>query len=223
MEAVIVTLIIAGVVVLVIAAIVIAKAMERRRTEALAAVAEEMGYRFQPEVDKETLTPLSGFRLFSQGHGRRARNLMVGETTSIEMWCLDYRYTVGSGKNSSTFRQTVVAFFPRGVRLPPFALAPENFFHRIGQAFGARDIDFDEYPVFSKSYLLRGEDEDMVRHVFDDEVIRFFEENLNFNVECREEGLIFHQGHRLIKPPNLTEHILLAQRIFGLFLARSRR
>jgi hypothetical protein len=223
MEGFIIAIVIMGVVALIVAIVITAKAMERKRTEALAAVAAEMGYRFQPEVEKEALAPLSGFRLFNQGHARKARNLMVGETASIEMWCLDYRYTTGGGRNSTTYSQTVVAFFPHGVRLPAFTLAPENFFHRIGQAFGMQDIDFDEYPVFSKGYLLKGEDEDMVRHVFDDEVIRFFEENLGFNVECREEGLIFHRGHRNIKREDLTEHILLAQRIFGLFLARSRR
>jgi hypothetical protein len=223
MEAFIITSIIVAIVALIVGIIILVKAMERKRAEAIAAVAEEMGYRFQPKVEKEALAPLIGFRLFSQGHGRRARNLMVGETSSIEMWCLDYQFTTGGGKNSTTYSQTVVAFFPQGVRLPAFTLAPENFFHRIGQAFGMQDIDFNEYPIFSKGYLLRGEDEDMVRHIFDDEVIRFFEQDLKLNVECREEGLIFHRGQRKIKPPNLTEHLLLAQRIFGLFLARSRR
>jgi len=37
-------------------------------------------------------------------------------------------------------------------------MGPESFFHRIGDVFGFKDIDFDEEPGFSGCYLLKGND-----------------------------------------------------------------
>ena len=58
------------------------------------------------------------------------------------MGTFDYRYTTGSGKNSHTYRQTVVFFRSPEVDLPQFELKPQSFLHGIGKLFGYQDIDF---------------------------------------------------------------------------------
>ena len=48
-------------------------------------------------------------------------------------------------------------------KMPVFALDKENFMTNIPQLSGLKDIDFKEYPDFSKRFYLRGEDEKAIR------------------------------------------------------------
>ena len=56
---------------------------------------------------------LSHLPLLSRGRARRLVNLIQGETDEAELAIFDYRYTVGSGKNSQTHRQSVALLRPR--------------------------------------------------------------------------------------------------------------
>lgn len=132
---------------------------------------------------------LPEIELFNRGRSKRVSNVITGEVEGSGVQVLDYRYTVGSGKNSSTYRQTVVAITTGGVGLPDFTLARESFFHKIGQAFGYQDIDFDRFPEFSKKFLLRGEDEAAIRTLFTRRLIEAYTGRLGCNVEVRSGWL----------------------------------
>lgn len=136
---------------------------EKKRKEAMQAAAMALGFKYSEEASWDSFF---GLPLFERGHGKRARNVLVGDTAGNPVTLMDYQYTVGSGKNARTHRQTVAIFPEAGAGLPDFELGPENFLHRIGQVFGYQDIDFDEDPEFSKTFLLRGEDEAGIRKTF---------------------------------------------------------
>jgi len=83
-------------------------------------------------------------------------------------------------------------------------MKPENMFHRIGNYLGlSQDIDFKAYPEFSDNYLLQGDDEEMVRHVFGDQVLKHFSIEKDWHLEGVNYYLIFYKhkkrlGHRQI-------------------------
>ena len=136
-----------------------AKKRERERTLGLKSSATLLGWQFAEEAPLTYLPNLENFALFSQGHSKRIKNLMYGETNGVKSALFDYIYVVGSGKNQSTYYQSVVYFEPSRLNIPFFSLRPENVLYKLIAAFGYQDIDFGNRPIFSSKYLLRGTDE----------------------------------------------------------------
>lgn len=172
---------------------------EKKRREALQRVADELGFTFSPQAPG-LLAGFDGMHLFSQGHGKRLTNVLQGEANGLTVDVFDYAYTTGGGKNSHTHRQTVVCFHLPDRELPVFSLRPENVLHRIGTWFGYQDINFDDFPVFSKRYLLRGPDEPAIRGVFTPKVLTFYEGLTGVSTEGAGRTLIFYRDNRRVQP-----------------------
>jgi hypothetical protein len=174
----------------------LAYAYEKKRTAALADACLRMGFDFQPKVPKERIPTLGSFHLFNVGRGRSGFNLMTGKADGAPVSIFDYRYTVGGGKSSHTFVQTV-AVFPGVGGLPEFVLAPEHWWDKLGQALGMRDINFEASPEFSKSYILKGPDEARIRTAFGAEALGFLAQNPAWSVEVKGDAiLIYRLGSR---------------------------
>lgn len=180
---------------------------EKKRRETLRVFAEGNGFEFLEKAADPQALGLPMIGLFKAGHSRHTSNILSGAFEGSAVRVFDYRYTTGSGKNSSTHHQTVVAVETGGALLPSFTLARENFFHKIGQAFGYQDIDFDDFPEFSKKYLLRGEDEEAIRDLFDVRIIDAYENGLACNVELRDGWLFVYQAGRRMKPEQFQPRI----------------
>jgi len=212
---------IGGMIVVMIAAavgiILIVQHFEKKRTEALQPIAEGMNFTFVAKPDQSMVGALGAFHLFSQGHGKKASNLMEGRSQDIDLRIFDYTYTIGGGKNSQTFRQTVALFESPELRLPSFALRPESFFHKIGSAFGFKDINFDEHPEFSKKYLLKGADEDAIRALFDDEIMGHYEAHAGLSTEGAGQVLLYYRLSKRPKPEEIAQFMADGFVVFGVF------
>lgn len=193
--------------------LVIGILMERRRTAQLKEFAEELNFEFHAS-GADLPSGVSGLHLFQQGRNSRWKNVMRGTAQNVHVTIFDYRYRTGSGKNSSTRRQSVVCFESDQLRLPNFELRPEGLFHKIGGMFGYQDIDFGDYPKFSSRYLLRGENEDAVRQVFHSAVLEHFESTKHLNVEGRGSVLIAYRAGRRPSPRAIRQ---LFEDAFGVF------
>lgn len=209
--------IIAAFVVILYFALVMQRRRERQRTETVSTIATSMNFSFSAEADESLLKTLEHFHLFSQGRSRQIRNVMQRGDDEAEIAIFDYRYTTGSGKNSHTWRQTVMLFQAADVQLPSFALRPERFFHKIGGVFGYQDIDFDSYPTFSSRYLLRGEDEMRVRSVFGPDVLRHFEQLEGVSTEAGSNQLIYYRASKRVAPEKVGEFLQEGLQVLKLF------
>lgn len=194
---------------------------EKKRTEQFREMAKDAGLPFFPKGDGSLRKRLEHFHLFSQGRCRKIRNMLHGETNDVELAVLDYRYTVGSGKHSRTYRQSVIYFCSPTLCLPHFALRPEVLFHKIGTAFGYQDIDFEDHPEFSSMYLLRGRDETSIREFFDDKLLAFFEAEKKISVEGGSDQIVFYRHKKRIRPEELHRFMDEGFRVFTLFNRKS--
>ncbi len=83
-------------------------------------------------------------------------------------------------------------------------------------ALGYQDIDFGQRPEFSKSYLLRGQDEMAIRQVFNDRLLSFYE---SYSGTCTDAGgnqlLVFRAGYRF-KPEEIQNYIAIALNVLSL-------
>jgi hypothetical protein len=176
---------------------------ERKRAEALADSALRMGFTFLAKVPAERLAALGDFHLFKRGHSGKARNLMEGKSGDLMVTLLDYQYTVGGGKDSHTYHQTVALFSGVGAGLPEFTLAPEHIWAKLGGLLGYQDIDFEASDEFSKRYLLRGPDESAIRAAFGAHLLGFFAQNLGWSVEAKSGALAVYRAGKRVKPEEM--------------------
>jgi hypothetical protein len=176
---------------------------ERKRTEVLGFTAEEMGLAFSPKVDRTFLSTMPEFHLFSRGRSKRVSNLMEGTFGGTRALVFDYKYTTGGGKNSHTYRQTVICFELQNTLLPSFSLRPENVLHKLGSRLGYQDIDFEDYPEFSARYLLRGSDEEAIRNVFTDSILSFYEMASRLCTEGNGSRMLFYRQSKRVRPEEL--------------------
>ena len=186
---------------------------ERKRTEVLRQVATDLGFQFA-EDEPSLMDQFGSLRLFSQGHSKKVRNVLRGAGQNAEVLILDYSYTVGSGKHKSTYRQTAVCLESPDLQVPDFELRPEHLFHRIGGLFGYQDIDFGDYPEFSRKYLLRGPNEAAIRSVFDAAIVAHVESLDRAYVEGHAGQLVFYRHAKRVRPEEVRG---LLEEAFGVF------
>lgn len=181
----------------VIGVIIWAVRNEKKRTAAIKALAERLGFFFQENPQSELHQPYKHLKLFSRGRSQKTHNLLRKDAGGRTIYLFDYRYVTGSGKQRSTHNQSVLMLKDQSINLPQFTLQPETVFHRLGKAFVGEDIDFDEHEVFSKKYYLKSEVEPEVRELFAGDLARFFESNLGWSVES-DQGvlLVYRYGKR---------------------------
>lgn len=193
----------------------------RKRSEALQRFAALMGFQYSEKADLVAELQASGFRLFTHGRSKKSSRLLSGQTGAVSVRIFDYRYVSGAGKNSRTVAQTVILLNSDRLDLPRFALQPENIFHKIGQAFGMKDIDFDLYPEFSKRYLLRGDDEEAVRNLFKSYVLEFLTRQPGLHVEGAAQAMIIYRLGKRIPPLKLEAEYRAALEINELLKSRA--
>ena len=185
----------------------------KKRTEAMCVLAESLEMKFEAKKCDPSTLGLDGIDLFEQGRSRKVLNLIKGTFEDINAFIFDYHYVTGGGKNSSHHSQTVIAYeicSKDGSQLPQFTCKPERFYHRFADMFGFEDIDFEQYPEFSKAYRLKGENEDSVRKIFNETVIRQLEaeSEQRWNVDGSGEWLVIHKNDRIIKPEDCPQFLL---------------
>lgn len=207
---------------LVAAIIWLVRHFEKKRTEALQAVATDIGLQFSPTKNDALLAKMNVFSLFNKGRSRKMKNVMTTETDIARLTIFDYQYTTGGGQHSHTHRHTVVSMESDALSLPTFALRPEGVFQKVGAAIGMQDIDFEGHPDFSNSFVVTGDDEQSVRRFFDAELLESLAQQQGICVESAPGVFIYHCGGRR-KPEEVRELMNEAWTVHSLFSERLSR
>jgi hypothetical protein len=138
----------------------------RRRREALEQYCLMRGYRFEAGRPGGEATLANGFPLFRKGRHRRWGATITGRIGGSSFTAFEYSYVTGGGRSSSRHHLAAVLWEFESAELPQFTLVPERVLNRLAQRFGAQDFDFEEDPLFSRSFQLQGDDETAVRRLF---------------------------------------------------------
>ncbi|MGV3619520.1 MAG: hypothetical protein ACO1OB_01815 [Archangium sp.] len=189
-----------GIVLFVVFIFLAAQYIEKKRREKMQAYAEARGFAFEGEA-YSFAGELNDFKLFNQGHSTRVKNAMHGVKDVGAVHICDYQYTTGSGKNRHTHHQTIAVVRTPGRRAPHFFLRRQNrFFDALGKLFGGQDINFEEDPDFSKTYVLQTSgDEELLRRFFSPalrEVLTRLADR-NFVIEVNGESMLIHRARQL--------------------------
>lgn len=194
-----------------------AYAIRKRRREAIMKLAAMLGLTYESKAQSPAAGEFARFHLFSQGFAKKFLNAVAGVYSGANLTCFDYSFSVSDGKNTYARSQTVAAFRLLRESSPDFELRPENILLKIASVFGFQDIDFPENPEFSRSYLLRGKDENGVRAWFGPQTLAFFQQNKGWSVEAGGSWIVVYRSGKLARAENYQAFMESAKAVFAAF------
>ncbi|MFN3193474.1 MAG: hypothetical protein ACE361_23380 [Aureliella sp.] len=189
-----------GFILIMITSIVVSIRNEKKRQAAVSQYASDLGLAYTESLPAADWDVFSKFQIANRGRGRKAGNALVADSGELRMVIFDYKFTTGSGKNSTTHKQTIVLANSETLVAPDFSISPESFLHRLGDLFGFKDIDFDEDPEFSNAFLLKGQDQESIRQFFDPNRRSAFSKFPQVTVETCGNSFVFFRPRKRAKP-----------------------
>ena len=153
---------------------------EKKRREALAALAARLGWSFDPSPDRDHDDQYAHFEIFRRGHSRVARNTLTGEMDVAGQRCRakmgDFRYKVTrhSGKSTSTQAYSfsyLIVHLP-WADVPDLLVRREGMFDKIAGVLGFDDIDF-ESAEFSRRFHVKSADKRFAYGVIDARMMEY--------------------------------------------------
>ena len=209
---------VAGVVAIVAVIWGISAYYERKRSEALSAVAAQLGFTFSAKDQQQNPHLLMQTALFQKGHSKEFRNIMMGAAGSLRVVLFDYKYTVGGGRYSHTYRQTVAAYSKNGSQLPVIEIRQRGLWLKM---FSGKGMRFDSHPEFARRMYVRCADEMRAQGVFTPALLSFLDQidpAKKWRFEGQGDTLLVYRSEKKVKPPDfqnfLNETSSLATQFF---------
>lgn len=192
--------------------------MADQRSKVLKKLAYHLSLSYREKATDALLPYLEDFQLFRRGRRKELLNVLeeVHPMLEYRLHLFDYQFYRGRGKHRRIHKQTVFFIRSRKLGLPAFHMRPESILHNLGEWLRLRrDIDFSDFPQFSKQYELQGADEDYIRATMTEEVLHFFTEHKNWHLEGVNYYLILYKKNRLIPASEIKDFLRV-----GLYLAK---
>jgi hypothetical protein len=193
--------------------------LDRKRSDKIQAVATRLGFTFRRKATDADKALIVGCQIANSGHSHITSNVLeAAQADELRMTLFDHVYTIGYGKSSQQYKQTVTRMQSPVLNLPSFVLFPESFFSKIGKLFGGTDINFPEAPQFSKKYILRGPDEAAIRALFTPALLQFFEgQERPLTIDAAGDTVFAHRTSRRAKPEELEGYVAEGKQILAKF------
>jgi hypothetical protein len=191
---------------------------EKKRREALAALAQELGLRFEPGLDSDHDDQYAQFEIFRRGHSRAAENTLHGEFELFDRPCAvvagDFRYkiTTSTGKSTSTttYNFSYLIVHPPW-DTPPLLVRPEGVFDKLKGVFGFDDIDF-ESAEFSRKFYVKSSDKRFAYDVLHPRMMEFLLAAAPPMIDIEDGALCLSDGHRRWDPTRFRSEIAFVRR-----------
>jgi hypothetical protein len=178
-------LIFAGGLALIITIVVVGYLRAKKRREALAAVAKQLGLSFTPAKDRRAVSRFQCLDELRKGSNRYLHNRMQGSYKGIPVDLFDYHYQItrNNGKNSSTRHYHFTIYtctLPK--TFPELRIYREGIFEKLIQFVGFEDIHF-ESAEFSKRYTVRSRNRKFAYDFVHPQVMEFLLRGPDLNIE----------------------------------------
>jgi hypothetical protein len=191
---------------------------EKRRQEEMQTIAGLLGFSYAPGPDSSLPAGLSHFHLFSQGHSRRARNVLSKKMDDVTVTVFDYEYTTSSGRNSSKRKQTVVLFESPRFQFPSFSLRPQGFADQIAVKLGRQNIVMADHPDFADAYLLQGEPVAKIRALFDTPALSYYRQSMGLCAEGMGRQLVHYRKRQKVDAQKIDQFVREGQTALDLLV-----
>jgi hypothetical protein len=165
--------------------------LSSRQTD-LSSFAKSQGYTFAPQRIKSA-AKYRGFPIEKGNKILYEENLLTRNMKFGKIEISDITLVEGARQEKTETHITMAQVSDTNLSIPDFALEPEGLWSQLFEGVAGKDIDFAAYPIFSKKYYLRGENETVMASLFTESLIRFLESHEEMHAECHNQRLIFYQ------------------------------
>ena len=181
---------------------------EKKRREALFALAVSLGCEYSIEDPLNIPSLLSNIKLFTQGHSREAKNVIRGKVAGRDVLAFDFKYetteTSTDSKGHTTTRDVdhwfSACLHPLECPLPYLMIRPEGLLDKVAGFFGFEDIDF-ESDEFSRKFQVKSDDRKFAYDVCHPQMMSWLLANAgNFSIELIDSSLVLTTGRRWSTP-----------------------
>ena len=173
-------------------------------------LADKDDYSFNPQRIKNILK----YKDFPIQQGNRIlfeENVLTKYLDHERIEVSDMTLTSGVMQDKEDIQITVIHAAELEAPVPDFALEPEGLFSKFSELTVGKDIDFSEYPVFSKKYYLRSTNEAAVREFFSAPIVRFLENREEMHIECHKSKLLIYKKRNLMTAPEIEYTVKFAE------------
>ncbi len=197
---------------------------EKKRREALAAVADGLGWRFDPSRDRDHDDEYAHFEIFRHGHSRAAHNTLMGvlEINDLrwpaKMGDFTYKVTRHSGKSTSTrtYRFSYLILHMPYTHVPDLLLRREGMFDKIAGVLGFDDIDF-ESAEFSRRFHVKSSDKRFAYDVVHPRMMEFLLAGDAPTVDIENRRCCLSDGNRRWEPEQFEQKLAWLRRFLDLW------
>ena len=197
---------------------------EKKRREALAALADSLGWRFDPSRDRDHDDEYAHFEIFRRGHSRAAHNTLTGvlEINDLrwpaKMGDFTYKVTRHSGKSTSTrtYRFSYLILHMPYARVPDLLLRREGMFDKIAGVLGFDDIDF-ESAEFSRRFHVKSSDKRFAYDVVHPRMMEFLLAGDAPTVDIENGRCCLSDGSRRWGPQQFEQTLAWVQQFLDLW------
>ena len=191
---------------------------EKQRREALALLANRLGWRYSPRRFSGANDRFRHFSAFQQGHTRFAYNLLMGrfrcdpggDAIALPATAGDYHYQITTSTGKSTTTHTYQFSFlllrlPDGVARD-LEIRAEHLGDKLMGGLGFDDIDF-ESAEFSNKFFVKGPDKRFAYDLVHPKMMEFLLGSKPRSIAIRGGYLLLTDGVRRWKPQGFESQL----------------
>lgn len=196
-------------IVLFIGLAILAYILERKRQEALVALAIRLGMKYQKGKNRSLIARYNAFDLFRKGRNQYAQSVFTGTYLDYPITAFDFHYETTSTDSKGRKERhhhnftCVICQLPKA--FPELKARPEGLFDKVASAVGWDDIDFESYE-FSKKYHVNSRDKKFAYDFFHTRMMQLFLDNPGMVLEIDGNAMLLSTKGK-IKPEYLENHI----------------
>jgi len=167
--------------------------LTRRQTQ-LQKLATDLNWEYLPEFITQPAA-LEKFVFFDSHVLNYQYNTLSSPTQNMHLF--DLSYSEGAFITKEDIKATFL-YIKTTRALPSFILDREDFYANLYAWLGdEKDIDFEEFPDFSRHFHLSGKNRSEIQRLFTKEMIFFFESHNSYHLECNGSALLIKGKERL--------------------------
>ncbi|HCD32114.1 MAG TPA: hypothetical protein DER01_06870 [Phycisphaerales bacterium] len=169
------------------------------KSRELKAFADQLGYQYVKKNSGSDNLACYPASIFHIGHPRIATNLIKGNRDGLDVLLMDYRYDVGE----TDTELTLAAYKLPETGTPTFTMDHKFFLGKLfDKVIRKNVVHFHEHPDFSKSWLVKSENEVAVRQWLTPALIQLIEAGMvhqDWHVDVAEGWLVIYTKRELVK------------------------
>lgn len=160
---------------------------EKKRREDLAALAEKLKLKFNPNNNFELAQKFSFLSWLRRGDVRYAYNVLHGNHLEYPVTIFDYHFSTTGGKSGYDYYWSAFAVEMK-TNFPDMIISHESRESRLAEALGEAHIAF-ESADFSRAFRVRASDKKFAYDVCHPKMMEYLMANQDLTVEISRTGL----------------------------------